>query len=70
MHANTEHRNRTPVVIVCWIHDELIVQRDLCGKHRKAIIGLDDFFAARIWQLFVANQNAERAGIEIRLVDS
>ena len=37
-------------------------------KHRKTVVGLEDLFAARIWQLAVANQNSQSAGIEKRLV--
>src|SRR5882757_1720631 len=68
MHSKTDHRNRAAVAVVGRIYNELIVQRDLRGKHRKTIIGLDDLFAARIWQLAIADQDAESAGIEKRLV--
>lgn len=68
MHAKTEHRNWASVAIVRWICDELIVQRNLRGKYRKTIISLEYFFAARIWQLAIANQDSKSAGIEKRLV--
>src|ERR1035437_1792229 len=44
MYAKTKHGNGASVAIVRWIYDELIIKRDLRSKHRKAIIGLDDFF--------------------------
>src|ERR1700675_999893 len=68
MHSKTEHRDRAAVAVVGRIYNELVVQRYLRGKHRKAIIGLEDLFAARIWQLAIANQDAESAGIEKCLV--
>src|ERR1700738_4792844 len=68
MHPKAEHRNRASVAIVRRIYDELIVQRDLRGKHRKAVIRLEDLFATRIWQLAVANQDSQSAGVEKRLM--
>src|ERR1035437_3063564 len=68
MYAKTKHGNGASVAVVCWIYDELIVKRDLPGKHRKAIICLHDLFAARIWQHAVADEDAQATGIEKRLV--
>src|ERR1035437_2294055 len=68
MYAKTKHGNGASVAIVRWIYDELIIKRDLRSKHRKAIIGLDDFFAAGIWQHAVADEDAQATGIEKRLV--
>src|SRR5229473_1432965 len=68
MHAETEHRNRAPVAVVCGIYDELIVQRDPRSKHWKAVIRLEYFLVAGIRQLSVADQNSQSAGVEKRLV--
>src|SRR5258708_24588347 len=68
MQAYTEHRNRAAVAIVGWVDDQLIVERDPRSKHRKAIIGLEDFFVAGMRQHAVANQDSKSAGVEKRLV--
>src|SRR5258707_13836938 len=68
MQAYAEHRNGTAVAIVGRIDDELIVERDPRSKHRKAIIGLEDFFVAGMRQHAVANQDSKSAGVEKRLV--
>src|SRR6516225_5783630 len=64
MQAHTEHRGRASVAIVGWIDDQLIVQRDLRRKPRKAVKGLEDSFIAGMRQLSIANENSEPAGIE------
>src|ERR1700740_756790 len=68
MQANTKHRGRASVAIVGGIDDELIVERDPRGKPGEAVIGLEDPLVARMRELAVANQDAQTAGIQKRLM--
>jgi len=69
MQAHAEHRGRASVAIVGGVYDELIVQRDLRGEPGKAVIGLEDSFIARVWELPVADQDPKPASIEKSLVN-
>src|SRR6516225_3438240 len=62
---------RTAISVVGGVVHELIIEAHPCrGRQRVAVIGLENLFEPGIWQLSVADQDPQPAGVEKRLVDA
>src|SRR5262245_23696814 len=71
MEASGERIHRTAVPVVGGVRDELVVEADAhVGCKRVAVISLEDFFEPGIRQLSVADEDAQAAGVEKRLVNA
>jgi hypothetical protein len=58
--------HRPAVGVVSGVGDELIVEADFRGGGNSvAVIGLDDLLQPGMWQLAVADDNPQAAGVEI-----
>src|SRR5262249_17776733 len=69
MEASGERIHRTAVPVVGGVRDELVVEADAhLGCKRVAVISLEDFLEPGIGQLSVADEDAQAASIEKRLV--
>src|SRR5271165_4304735 len=63
-----DDRNRAAVAVISRVGNELIIEGDPPGENGQAVIHLENFLSARIGQLAVADQDAQAAGIEKRLM--
>ena len=65
MQTRAEHGNRSAILIVAGVDNELIVGGHMRrGRDCIIVIGLDDLFRSRMRQHAVADQYAEPAGIK------
>jgi hypothetical protein len=63
-----ENRYRTPIAVVSWVVDELIVERDVSeAEYGDAVVCFEDLLGAGIRQLAVTDNPAQTAGGEIEL---
>ena len=71
MEASGERIHRTAVPVVGGVGDELVVEADArVRRKRVAVISLEDFFEPGIRQLPIADEDAQAAGVEKRLVNA
>src|SRR6516164_7044978 len=67
MHAASENIHRPAIGIVGRIAEELVVESEAGrGRHRIAVIGLENPFRAVVGQLPVTDQDTKTTGIEER----
>jgi len=58
---------RSPVSVVSRVIDPLIIESEMgVWKHRRVIIGFDDFFRSGMRQLPIPHENAEPTGVQKR----
>jgi hypothetical protein len=66
--AGADDRDRTTVLVVRGVVDELVVERRAPRQNWETVIGLDYLLDAWMWQLAVTHQDAEASGVEESLM--
>src|SRR5262249_4578335 len=65
-HSRGHDRHRSSIAVERRIDDELIVCRQLPRPDRKAVVAFDNRFHSRMWELPIADENAEAACRQVR----